>query len=765
MKTHAIKSVFVLLCFLLPLFINPAVCFASLDNRVISVVMDDNYPPYVFRGSDGKLQGILIDEWALWEQKTGLRAHVTATDWKVALSKMECGEFDVIDTVFKNESRLQFLDFTLPYADVDVSIFFHNTISGINSVDSLAGFVVGVKSGDASIDYLREQGIQNLVEYESYEKLVLAAKEGEIVTFVADEFPILYFLNKHNIIDEFNFTNPLYTGQFHRAVIKGDAQLLQLVESGFAQISEEEHEAIQEEWFGRTNESTKAILRQLAFLGAAVAGISIFLLAWNISLKKTVKQKTAEIMQAINIAEQSNKNLNAIIQAVPDLVFIVNREGVILDYLSSGSSEDRYRPKEVFLNKHIDDIYPKEIAEKFKAKVDECQLKKQMQEFEYLLKIKGHKRHYEVRLISVEEDRFLCIIRDKTEEKESQEKIYEMSIYDSVTGLYNRTFFEGEIKKLEEQNQNGIGIIMCDIDGLKLVNDMMGHQAGDRYLCSVGEILSSRIKDRGFVARIGGDEFVIVILDSSTEEMIDYVNSIMADVQEANKKAETETPISISIGYSLVGVDKEDLEGALIEADDYMYRDKLHHRQSVRSYSIDLLSKMLAERDYITEGHGDRMQKNMKAMASALNFSQDSTNDLLLFAQFHDIGKIGVPDAILYKAAPLSESEWFEMKRHSEIGFRIAESSPDLRHISEWILKHHEWWDGKGYPYGLRGLNIPLECRILSVIDAFDAMTNDRPYQAAKSQEEALEELRRFSGRQFDPELVELFTNRIAGGL
>ena len=736
-----------------------SISFAAPAISEISVVMDDNYPPYIFRSNEGEIQGILFDQWALWEEKTGVKVNLTATDWNLALSGMQSGQFDVIDTVFKNEERSTYLSFTEPYANLDVSIFFRNTISGITDADSLIGFIVGVKRGDASIEYLRERGIDTLIEYENYEKLVLAAAEGEVAAFVADLPPILYFLYKYNINTDFNHTKPLYTGQFHRGVAKGDAELLNLVEEGFSQISDEEKEAISAKWFGERNENASDLIEDLGLIGVVIGVVAVFMALWNLSLKRTVREKTSEIMAIAEKAEHNSKKLDAMVKAIPDLIFIVNSEGIVSGYMSNGRNQSAHHAQELFLNRSIQEIFPPDVAKKYMNATDAVFLDKNIKYFTYSVEIKGDKQYFEARLAFVEEDRILCMIRDITEERKSQDKIYEMSVRDAVTGLFNRTFFEEEIRRLSAKATENIGVIMCDIDGLKLINDTMGHQTGDFYLYSVGQILLSKIKDRGFIARIGGDEFACILPGASREEVLEIVNRISAEITEINGENSDEVPISVSIGYSIVGVDQETLQEAITEADDYMYRNKLHHRQSVRSYSVDLLSRLLAERDFITEGHGDRMQDNIRKLAMVLDFDSDSISDLLLFAQFHDIGKVGVPDAILYKEASLTESESAEMKRHSEIGFRIAESSPDLRHISEWILKHHEWWNGEGYPIGIKGVEIPLECRMLSIVDAFDAMTNDRPYQKARTYEEAFEELKKCSNTQFDPELVELFIN------
>jgi len=167
--------------------------------------------------------------------------------------------------------------------------------------------------------------------------------------------------------------------------------------------------------------------------------------------------------------------------------------------------------------------------------------------------------------------------------------------------------------------------------------------------------------------------------------------------------------------------------------------------------------KMLEARDFITEGHADRVEELSADLGRTLGLTEKKISDLRLLAKFHDIGKVGIPDQILFKPGALTTEERKEMNRHSEIGYRIAKSSADLLPIADWILKHHERWNGQGYPLGLSGETIPLECRILAIVDSYDAMTNHRPYRKAMSQTAAIAELRHCAGKQFDPQLVEKF--------
>jgi ABC-type amino acid transport substrate-binding protein len=207
------------------LFLAAASAFAQpAAHRPIRVVMDNNYPPFVFRDDEGKLQGILVDEWQLWEEQSGIKVELHALDWDEAVRRMKAGEFDVIDTVFKTRERTAYWDFSKPYARIKVPVFFRKDISGIAGLGSLKGFPVAAKAGDAAVDLLKESGITTLLLFTNYEAIAEAAKEHKVNVLVADQPPTLYFLNKLGIQDEFRHSDPVNVGQFHRAVRKGNSE-------------------------------------------------------------------------------------------------------------------------------------------------------------------------------------------------------------------------------------------------------------------------------------------------------------------------------------------------------------------------------------------------------------------------------------------------------------------------------------------------------------------------------------------------------------
>ncbi len=350
-------------------------------------------------------------------------------------------------------------------------------------------------------------------------------------------------------------------------------------------------------------------------------------------------------------------------------------------------------------------------------------------------------------------------IRDITEFKQTEKRLKYLSQRDSLTGLYNRSYFEEEMKKLETDITYlaaSVGIIVCDVDGLKEINDTLGHKKGDELLGIAARMISEPFRQDDLVARIGGDEFVVLLPNSPVHAVERACQRIRQAVEKHNESS-PELYLSISVGFAVSNRNERNMRDLFIEADDNMYREKLYHVRSPRSALVNTLMKALEARDFITEGHAERMQSMIIKLGQRIGLPDYSLNDLRLFAQFHDIGKLGIPDRILFKPAGLTIDEMRVMQGHCQIGCQIAQSAPALSHIADWVLKHHEWWDGSGYPLGLSRDKIPLECRILSIVDAYDAMTSDRPYRKALPPDQALANLQRAAGTQFDPDMVKEF--------
>jgi diguanylate cyclase (GGDEF)-like protein/PAS domain S-box-containing protein len=350
----------------------------------------------------------------------------------------------------------------------------------------------------------------------------------------------------------------------------------------------------------------------------------------------------------------------------------------------------------------------------------------------------------------------LSICRDITERKRFEEQLKYLSRHDHLTGLYNRMVFDEKLIQLEKNPPYPFAVVICDIDGLKMINDTFGHEAGDRFIKAAANNIKKAVRKQDFLARTAGDEFAIIMPHADK----DIAEKTIEKIRQATKKCKEHRlpiPLYVSIGYAIVDDENTLIKEAQKTAENNMYREKLHHGRSKKSSIIKTLVKMLEARDIITQGHSHRTEKLAVKLAQMMNMNQRQIDDIKLLAIFHDIGKVGVPDNILFKKGPLTYEERLKMQRHTEIGHRIAVSSPELAHISDWILLHHEWWDGNGYPLGIKGEEIPLECRILAIVDAYDAMTKNRPYRSAMTHEEAMAELKRCAGTQFDPSLVELF--------
>ncbi len=342
----------------------------------------------------------------------------------------------------------------------------------------------------------------------------------------------------------------------------------------------------------------------------------------------------------------------------------------------------------------------------------------------------------------------------------AHKEILDLSYSDKLTGLKNRVYMEKKFDALNAKADMNYSIIMGDLNGLKLTNDTFGHKEGDRLISKIGSILTSACSKDDIIARWGGDEFIILIINK--ENM--YVSNL---IQSIKNKCEQITEFSFKISIALGSAEKGQMmstEAVMNLAEERMYRSKLTEIKSSRNATIMSLEKTLYEKNNETEEHTQRVKKLSMKLGEKINLSQDELEELKLLSLLHDIGKIGIPDSILMKPGKLTAEEWEIMKGHTEIGYRIAKATPGLSHVANEIFCHHEKFDGTGYPQGLKGEEIPILSRIINIVDSYDVMTHKRVYKDASNTGHAIEELKRCSGTQFDPDIVNEFINLLEEG-
>lgn len=349
--------------------------------------------------------------------------------------------------------------------------------------------------------------------------------------------------------------------------------------------------------------------------------------------------------------------------------------------------------------------------------------------------------------------RMIGVIKDIDEKKRERQRFEFLANHDILTDTYNRNAFERYIRRMLPAEQYPVGMLLFDVDGLKLLNDGFGHGEGDLLLTGFAATLKAEFESPTRIFRIGGDEFAVIIPKVKKDE----IPLRQQQIREMVEALDLPIRASISSGFGCINSNEELLEDAFREAEDRMYRNKLWEKRKERSSMSETLIKSLQSRTHEDYEHFTRIEEMAMKMAEALSLDDHAKMVLRKLAYAHDIGKLATPHEILYKSDDLSTEEWEVMRKHSEVGYRIALGLNDLALAASDILLHHEHWDGSGYPHGIKGEDIPITARVIGILDAYDAMTHDRSYRKRLSQEEAKTTLVREAGTKFDPELVEIF--------
>lgn len=366
--------------------------------------------------------------------------------------------------------------------------------------------------------------------------------------------------------------------------------------------------------------------------------------------------------------------------------------------------------------------------------------------------------YYEVFVFQPDQDQIAVIINDITKRKELEEKLQFLSYRDQLTGLYNRRYFDMEMKRLSDSKYIPMSVTMGDINGLKLINDSFGHATGDIYIKKIAELLEKIYTNQHVICRHGGDEFIILSPNTAEEEAQKHVLEFKKMAEQIKIR---EINISVSFGYATKSVEDVSLQDIIKKAEDYMYRNKMLESQSMRGAAIYTIITTLHEKNSREERHSQRVSVLCEMMGNALHLPEDQVKELKVVGLLHDIGKVAIEESILNKEGKLTKEEWEKMKQHSEIGYRILSTVNSMSEMAEYVLAHHERLDGSGYPKKLKGDEIPLQSRIIAIADSFDAMVSERSYKDSLTKEEAIEELKRNVNIQFSKELVDVFVEVI----
>jgi diguanylate cyclase (GGDEF)-like protein/PAS domain S-box-containing protein len=562
----------------------------------LTVVIDDNYPPYSFRDANGALRGIRKDMWDQWSARTGVPVYLEGLDWGQALARMSEGRADVIDTIFKTPARLPLYDFSEPYASIDVALYFHKDIGGISDVRSVRGFAVGVKDGDACIDWLTSHGGATVRRYPSYESLILAAGGMDVRVLCVDAPPANYFLYREGLASAFRHTAPLYTGQFHWAVRKGNARLLEFVEQGFRRIPESQAAAIENRWLGYPLGDPHFTRYMLyGVLGATL--LTLALVLWNWSLRRRVAARTRELVRALDALQASTRHFQDLVSTTPVGVFETDRTGASV-FFNDRWLEIAGMTREQALGEGWLQAVRPDFRESVRAQWADAVERGREISMEFCLERADGRQTWVLAQAHPVRDEggaiagYIGSTTDITERREAETRIAFLAHHDALTELPNRALARDRAQvamAIAERSRQKLALIFLDLDDFKTVNDSLGHAAGDALLREVAARLRRCTRDSDTISRQGGDEFLIVMPEMPDTDAVAAAAGKVVEAMVASFSIEgQEVATSVSAGIAVYPDDGKDFDTLLKKADTAMYHAKDSGRGTYRFFSEQL---------------------------------------------------------------------------------------------------------------------------------------------------------------------------------
>jgi len=487
------------------------------------------------------------------------------------------------------------------------------------------------------------------------------------------------------------------------------------------------------------------------------------------SLEETVKKRTEDLENANHEIRQNQERLRLILDSTAEGIFGIDIAGNCTFSNLNCVSMLGYDNQAELIGKNMHELIHHHTLYGDSISIEECYIQKALHTGEgyasdsevffkkdgtyFHVRYASHPQYKEGKIVGA-----VISFFDYTENKRSEEEIKYLSYHDYLTGLYNRRFFVEEFEKLDEEIHYPLGIMMIDLNALKLVNDAFGHQNGDKALILVSRVLEQSVREKDIVARLSGDEFAVILPNVTQVTLEKTKEKIKEKLSVKNVEG---LQITVSIGYESKTDQEITLDELLKYAENHMYRDKVSEGLHLKNNAINEILNALIEKHPYEKTHAKNVSQYCEQIGKALNLKSEDIKLLSISGMYHDIGKISVPDEILDKPDKLTDVEYEIVKKHTEVGYRILRSADEYSDFALFALSHHENYDGSGYPRGLKGKDIPFFSRIIAVANAFENMTTDRPYHQRISEEEAIAELKRCSGTQFDPDIVKTFIKKV----
>jgi diguanylate cyclase (GGDEF)-like protein/PAS domain S-box-containing protein/putative nucleotidyltransferase with HDIG domain len=479
----------------------------------------------------------------------------------------------------------------------------------------------------------------------------------------------------------------------------------------------------------------------------------------SVTLYSPVRYEVCLILTDITASITHFSDSDVFFQISPDLLSISTVDGQYIKVNPAWKKILGYDPVEIVGKLSLDFLHPED---RFSAQQAELPQDAQQQFLNFSNRFRHQDGSYRVIEWNCRKNhsRIYSIGRDITERNQREEKIEYLSFHDVLTGLYNRRFLEEEAKRMDVPRNLPFTVIMGDVNRLKLVNDAFGHEKGDELIKLAAESIKTSCRPEDLIARWGGDEFILFLPKTSGDDAQKVIDRIHATCAT---KTVNSIGVSIAFGYATKNDPSDTLTAKLREAEDAMYKSKAKEGERSRRDIIDVIAATLYSKIPFEEQHAKRVSFLCRQMATSLGFGKEDIQKMALAGLLHDIGKVAISADILTKKSPLTIAEWQQLKTHTEIGAKVVGNGDSMSEIGQAILHHHERYDGSGYPKGIAWDNIPLAARIITIADSYDTMISQHDYKPAKSRQEAIDELRKNSGTQFDPKLAYLFIEAILG--